>query len=539
MSCVHVQGKCLGKLAAVTEVKDVRAILPMPAFLQVADVLVSDRLHQCIDSFLPVPTGVMVSARPRTQGAEVSFALQLAVEKSLDNGSKGAIAQCDVQAHYDTVNGLKVTNWLNAKGADKALTAAALRMQLVCKVSLQSGAMNIVISNRSNGSLTGSRVAGAWGRVPVEATIAKRNSSWKERGWRTTGETLTVASYVDNLFALGRDADAAIATCEDFGKHLAADWGQKIKPSSKQFLVPKGGDAPKQAVGWEACTTFNVLGNTVQHNAETDTSWEATKGSVRRAWFCTVKKEGARELSLAANLKLMNTTIKPLVMFKTTGMPFGKTRSDQISRLQRSLIQQVLKLPRQEDEDAIAYQKRKHTATTAALKTTSDWRHTAATRTLQWNEHNIRNNSNRLWAAEIIKVTTAAELAEVRKRRREHGLPGLGRRAWPGHVAQRWEQSVINAAATMALYTTAEQPRSGQEELRTSRSRAQAEPMQSQSRVEAEQPQNEVQVSSRRAPLQCSSAELELGGELRTSRSRATAEEGLRNARPRRSMTEP
>ena len=570
MSGVHVEGKCLGKMSPVTEVKDIRAVLPMPAFLQVADVLVSNRLHTFIDTCLPVPAGAMVSARPKTQGAEVSFAVQLAVEKSLDNGSKGAIAQCDVQAHYDTVSGLKITNWLNNKGADRAVTTTALRMQLVCKVSLQSGAMNIVIGNRSNGSLTGSRVAGAWGRVPVETTIAKRNNDWKRQGWQTTGETLTVATYVDNLFALGRDADAAIDICNDFGKHLAADWGQKIKPSSKQLLVPKGGQLPKDAAGWEICTCFNVLGNSVQHNAETDKSWETTKSAVRRAWFATVKKEGARELSLAANLRLMNTTIKPLVMFKTTGMPFGKTRADQISRLQRSLVQQVLKLPRLDEEEAAAYQKRKHTATTAALKTTTDWRQATASRTLQWHEHNTRNNGNRLWAAELIKVTTAAELAEVRKRRQEHGLPGLGRRAWPGHVATRWEQSVVNASATVALHkgpaartavnratantqtaqqqdntTVAARPqhlyeahegirveshlphRAQTQELRRSDSTAEAEQKQSGSRAEAEPQQEDTHANSRRAPPQrCSSTELGQGTvrELRRSCSRAEAE---------------
>ena len=134
-------------------------------------------------------------------------------------------------------------------------------------------------------------------------------------------------------------------------------------------------------------------------------------------------------------------------MFKTAGMPFGKTRSQQITRLQRSLIQQVLRLPREENEDKIQHQKRRHTATTEALKTTTDCRQTAARRAVDWHEHTTRNTSKRLRGAEFVRTTTAAELEEVRRRRAERGLPGLGLRAWPGHVALRWETALEHATA--------------------------------------------------------------------------------------------
>ena len=50
---------------------------------------------------------------------------------------------------------------------------------MCAKVSLKSSSMQVVIDRRTIGGLTGSRVAGVFGRVPEESIVAERRNLWK------------------------------------------------------------------------------------------------------------------------------------------------------------------------------------------------------------------------------------------------------------------------------------------------------------------------------------------------------------------------
>ena len=55
--------------------------------------------------------------------------------------------------------------------------------------------------------MTGSRVAGNFGRVPVEATVLERNQFWQDHGFSIDGCTLPVCTYVDNTYSAGAILD--------------------------------------------------------------------------------------------------------------------------------------------------------------------------------------------------------------------------------------------------------------------------------------------------------------------------------------------
>jgi hypothetical protein len=75
----------------------------------------------------------------------------------------------------------------------------ALRLQMMPLVVLSAGDLRIPIPGRAVGSLTGSHVAGACGRVPVESTIRDRHVHWQEWGFQADSRVLTTACYVDNI----------------------------------------------------------------------------------------------------------------------------------------------------------------------------------------------------------------------------------------------------------------------------------------------------------------------------------------------------
>ena len=445
MKQFSIVGKVKGKRGQKSALEDLRAILPLTAALQVADAIISSRLNTWIDSKLPTPAGAFVAARPRTQATEVMLGCHLVMEKALDNRSQGCLAQADVASHYDTLCSVRITRWLLKSGCEPSLAIAALRFQLLPEVILQSGSMQCCIQNRSCGSLTGSRTAGAWGRIPVEATLAKRNSEWQHLGFETCEGRLTMQTYVDNVYVAGESAEAAAIIVEDFGKHLQADWQQKLKASSMEILIPKGGSKDGVNVQrWHIVEHMNVLGNMMQHNGECNEAWGKAKHEARRRWFsnCCVKK--ASRLSATARLALVNKCLKPFLHYRMASMPFGKDRAAQLRRLQRWLVEQSLRVQKTVEEDVVAFVRRRHRLATKVMADKT-WDVVWAKNTCALHEHVQRNTCSRLWACQLVKTRNMQWLARLKQTREMLGAKNsrsTGMRIGRGHVPVKYEQGV-------------------------------------------------------------------------------------------------
>ena len=99
ISSVSIQGRIYGKESSITDAKHLRAILPLPAVLQVIDVLVNDIVIGFVCRAFPAVDGTFIGARPQTQALDIAHGLQSVVEKELDNKSEGAVAQMDIQSY--------------------------------------------------------------------------------------------------------------------------------------------------------------------------------------------------------------------------------------------------------------------------------------------------------------------------------------------------------------------------------------------------------------------------------------------------------
>lgn len=97
------------------------------------------------------------------------------------------------------------------------------------------------IRGRSSGSLTGSRLAGAAARIPVETAFEDVAARVRPLAL-DLGEDcqLTLASYVDNLFAVGPSAWAATEALELVAAVLKDTWGLQIKAESREAMAPRG-----------------------------------------------------------------------------------------------------------------------------------------------------------------------------------------------------------------------------------------------------------------------------------------------------------
>ena len=80
-----------------------------------------------------------------------------------------------------------------------------------------------------------------------------------------------LSTYVDNLFSWGDCPLHAVAIPEDFASELNTVWGQRIKPSSRSIMVPRGNtqELPDEN-RWPCQSEMPCLGFIIQDNAETD-----------------------------------------------------------------------------------------------------------------------------------------------------------------------------------------------------------------------------------------------------------------------------
>ena len=179
MSDVVIKGTVFGKESSVSHATALRAILPLPAIMQVLDVILSIAMQTEVDALLPGVPECFVGARPKTQCLDVAHGLQAVIEKGLDRFGNAAVAQCDIEKYYDSLTVLRIIRWLISKGVPHSHAACLLRHQMCPRVILRCGSAEVCIPNRTAGGLTGSRIAGLLGRVPVESIISERVGAWR------------------------------------------------------------------------------------------------------------------------------------------------------------------------------------------------------------------------------------------------------------------------------------------------------------------------------------------------------------------------
>ena len=451
MASISIQGRLYGKESCTTPPSQIRAILPLPAVLQVCDCILSSLLDPIIDTACPHVPGTFVGARPRTQVLDIAHGLHLVIEKALDGHSRGAIAQEDIEKFYDSISLLRVARWLVNNGAPHALAACVLRQQLLPQVVLNAGGVAVPIRNRSTGSLTGSRVAGAMGRVPVESTIRDRHFAWKRHGFKAGTHTLTVATYVDNIYSAGASLHDAIAILEDFEAHLQTHWGLRIKPSSRMCLVPRGNhELPRNDGKWPLHAEFTALGHTLQDNGSTQMCWQNTAKAMWRAFFGNCNCENARLLPTALKQSLMDRAVLPVMQHRDTRWPPTTLRQMQIDTVQRKMVCSIMRLQPYPHENPVEYLRRRNRQATETMNLQGKWTTKHCKRVVAWNDHLRRPRNDRAWAAILLKFRDEQWIEQQRRYNSVGNESRTRTRALPGFVAMRWHDGVRLAAAHCA-----------------------------------------------------------------------------------------
>ena len=138
------------------------------------------------------------------------------------------------------------------------------------------------VRTRTIGGLTGSRVAGALGHVPVCDVALAFEVSWRKSGWKpATGSRICLCTWVDNLYSYSSCVRGSVRILEDIEFHISSKWGLSDKTNSLSVLVCRGcHDLVIKVCGWPVHDTMNVLGHIVQNDAGILCNWLSTEAKM-------------------------------------------------------------------------------------------------------------------------------------------------------------------------------------------------------------------------------------------------------------------
>jgi hypothetical protein len=115
-------------------------------------------------------------------------------------------------------------------------------------------------SERSIGVLTGTRIAGVIGRIPIRDAARALRTDLEALGFETPRAVLTLADWVDNIIKVAPTADRAIRMQTLFEGYLYQVWNLRIKDGSRSFVTARA-DECIDAPPWEAKKVMKTLGH--------------------------------------------------------------------------------------------------------------------------------------------------------------------------------------------------------------------------------------------------------------------------------------
>ena len=269
---LSIDAKIWGKKTRKPKLSEIRMILPLSPLLSILDVLVSEALSAWLSRVSPPLKGIFVGGERGTQPQDISCACSMWLEKGHDAWPDDhTVAQADIEKYYDSLDPVHIAESLlcgtrspgdaivmpaptptasgtrlpgdalavaTPHGAQfpgdvcaerereemkwQSITAAAVMLMLCTGVKVGLDGKSQSLMKRASGTLTGSRTAGALGKIVVVDTMLAAIASKKITPVKISNKHLCFASWVDNIYSFGTCQTAARRNIDIFGETNAA-----------------------------------------------------------------------------------------------------------------------------------------------------------------------------------------------------------------------------------------------------------------------------------------------------------------------------
>ena len=397
-----VRGLLRGKSNGITAAEDLRAILAQPPILEVADFLTAKRLRTFLDGIFGENPSIFHGARAGTQTLDISTAIHLVMEKAQDGGDAGAVAESDIKSFYDRISLLRSVRWLINRDCPNDLIGPILRLQLLPNITLALGNTRIRIDGRTLGVMTGSRLAGELGRIPVESTIQECLPQLERYGFRTDSRILCVCTFVDNIFNFSTSSLGATAMGDLFEQTLFKNWQLSIKEGSRK-VTSADNSHEVSSPSWEVVQLMRPLGHVVDHRCRAQVAARPTFRIMWGAFFAKMTDKRLQHLHLEQRVVELNRYIWPLLAYRCSGWPVNTLLSKSIDAIQLKMVALLLRVAPWPDEAMPSFYRRRAKSASALIAATFKWSDAHMRRFVKWHQHCVRNSSNRSFNLSLIQ----------------------------------------------------------------------------------------------------------------------------------------
>ena len=245
----------------------------------------------------------------------------------------------------------------------------------------------IPVGHRTIGGVTGSRVAGSLGLAIVAGIIHERADHWKQWGFKLENSCISLATWIDNIFAYGNSALSCIAILDDFEAVLVRKWQLEIKPSSREIVVCLGAENSADPAVWKHVENLNMLGHFVANSGGIRFDWLKVKAKMWGAFYGNSGSNDLHSVNFETKLSLLMRTVFCTVNWKFSRWPFQKSIAVEMDKLQVNMVAMVSRYPKLASEDWVGWIRRKRRFARNILQRIGFWSEAWALRQVNWHEH--------------------------------------------------------------------------------------------------------------------------------------------------------
>ena len=322
VSTFVVRAKLSGKGTPNPKPAEIRAILPLPALMQIADWLVADAMATQLNESMAVPDYCYCGGGRGTQVCDIIAAISIALQKSSDSGCPCAVAQADIRAFYDRVDVTLIVKWLIWKRCPPWLRCAVLVLQMCSGIEFAHLDASLRLRPRARGTLTGSRVAGVCGQLVVRDVLAQVEKV--VRPYELLSHHFQLATWVDNIYSLGGNPGEACQRLEVFGRYLAERWRLDIKPSSMIVYSDKKRYKGKDFGEYSWASPFTVLGCKVGTGGNPWSDFDQAELVIWKRFWMGAGSKVRKSLPLRARVRDLEIGCWPVLSFRCPWWSMGK-----------------------------------------------------------------------------------------------------------------------------------------------------------------------------------------------------------------------
>lgn len=234
---------------------------------------------------------------------------------------------------------------------------------------------------------------------------------------------------------------------------LESRWALQIKPSSREYIVPRGSPHTSRDRCFKRVELLSVLGHTVASDSSYRPDWAKARAAMWRAFYRCCASKAAKKLPWPKKQALLRKAVRPVLDFYNTRWALTAQLLSEVDRAQRRMVAILLGTRKEPGETPEGFVRRRGRQAGQVAARDGLWSERCAKRVIAWHDHLQRERNHHAWPAQLLKWH-GEEWLQQRRAMQNSASVFAGRTATrlsAGKVQCRWHDGVATARARLRV----------------------------------------------------------------------------------------